>query len=343
MSFDPAQLEKVLGLIETQYGSGSVYHGGKTKPIPRISTGSLELDYATTGGVPFGRFSRFWGAPSSGKTMIAWMTAANAQKMGYTVAYYNAEKQYDERHAARLGVDVKKLVVVEGSEIETIATKMEALLGVVNLHIVDSCSSCISVDELNAKVEDWLPGISARAWGKVLRRLLERFDPLNNAGILIDQVRASIGAYGGGDHPPGGRALEHASSMTLEFRKGAWLYRNDEGLLAAEDKSGSKKTTMSGNKEADGQEYVIRVGKSRVGRPGRVARPFYDYDKPGFDITKEYARAGRHFGLIQNSGAWFTLSDGTRAQGEARMRAALADNPKVLEEIRVRTLKEAAK
>lgn len=337
MSFDPAGLQKMLQVIEAQYGSGSIHVGGNARPIPRISTGSLELDYAMAGGLPFGRFSRFWGAPSSGKSLVSWNIVRSAQAMGLSCAYYNAEKQYDEHYVKKLGVDVKKLIVVEGSIIEEIATKMETLLGAVNLHVIDSCSSCVSVEELNSDVDEWRPGLNARVWGKVFRRLLERFDPEHNAGLLIDQARATIGP--GAEHPPGGKALEHASSMTVDFRKGAWLYRNAEGTLTPEDKA--KNETLSTNKEPDGMEYVMRVSKSRVGRPGRSARAYYDIDKPGFDHTYEYARAGRFFGIIKQAGAWFTLPSGVRCQGEAKLRAALRDDPAMMQEILDHAMREA--
>lgn len=341
MSFDPEQLSKVIAAIEGQYGGGTIRHGGNARPIPRISTGSLELDYATNGGIPLGRFSRFWGSPSTGKTLVCWNTIANAQRMGYSCAYYNAEKQYDENHAARLGVDVKKLIVVEGTVIEEIGTKMEALLGAVNLHVIDSCSTCVAIEELEAKIEEWRPGLNARVWGKVLRRLLERFDPEHNAGILVDQARMSIGAYMGGEHAPGGKAMEHASSLTLEFRKGAWLFRSPEGLLAPAKSGGPAGTdTMNGAKEPDGQEYVVRVAKSRVGRPNRTARFYYDLDQRQFDLTGEYVRAGRYFGLIDQRGAYYTLPDGRRFQGEAKLRAGMDDEVKKV--IRDTTMMRAA-
>lgn len=337
MTFDPSQLDKVVAAITSQYGDGAVHVGGNAKPVKRIPTGSLELDYATTGGIPFGRFSRFWGSPSSGKTLVSWHTIANAQKMGLTCVYYNAEKQYDEVHAARLGVDVKKLIIVEGTIIEEIGTKMESLLGVANLHVVDSCTSCVALEELEAKVEEWRPGLSARVWGKVLRRVLERFDPDHNAGILVDQARSVIG-YGGGEQAPGGKAMEHASSLTLHFRKGKWLYRTDDGFLTDAD---VKKKTISENKEQDGQEYVVRVEKSRVGRPGRVARFFYDVDTRQFDLTKEYLQAGLFFGVIQAKGAYYTMPDGTRLHGKSAVRSGLTDAIK--KTIREEVMRQAVK
>ena len=95
---------------------------------------------------------------------------------------------------------------------------MEGLFGVVHLHIIDSSSIAVSEDELNADIRDWRPGINARAWGKVFRRLNERFDHQANTVIMIDQVRVNFRT--GGDEAAGGRIFDHQSSMSVMFRKG---------------------------------------------------------------------------------------------------------------------------
>ena len=59
-----SELERVVGQIETKYGSGSLMRLG-AKPavdIPAVSTGSLQLDYILgIGGVPFGRIVEIFG------------------------------------------------------------------------------------------------------------------------------------------------------------------------------------------------------------------------------------------------------------------------------------------
>ena len=81
-------------------------------------------------------------------------TFAEAQKLGLSCAYYNIEKRYEKSLAERLGVDTKKLKLVPGSTIETIGDKMESLLGVIHLHVLDSTSAAVSEDELNGAVDN---------------------------------------------------------------------------------------------------------------------------------------------------------------------------------------------
>ena len=76
-------LESALGLIERNYGSGSIMRLGDntTIDIEAISTGSLGLDIALgIGGLPKGRIVEIYGPESSGKTIVALRAVAIAQK-----------------------------------------------------------------------------------------------------------------------------------------------------------------------------------------------------------------------------------------------------------------------
>jgi recombination protein RecA len=336
MPVDVSQLDSFIAAVEARY-SGTVIFGDAEPAIERIPTGSLELDYITGGGIPIGRFSRFWGGYSSGKSFACWNVVREAQKLGMTCAYYNIEKQYDKKYVKKLGVDVDKLLVINGTTIEEIGTKLETFLGAVHLHVLDSCSSAVSIDMLNSAVEDWQMGLGPRAWGKVFLRALERFDQNQNVVIQVDQARDTFG-YGGGEHPPGGRLMEHNSSMTLYFRRGGWLFRKD-GILKS-DKEAAPGKTLSGKAEADGFEINVRVAKSRVCRPLRQAHLHYAFDPVGYELGQEYARAAKFFKVVDTSGSWFTI-DGQKIQGEAKLRQIIMDRPELQKKIRQAVMQSA--
>lgn len=317
MPVDPSQIDRAIATIEARYGRENVHYGSTTPIVKRIPTGSLELDFITSGGIPIGRMSRFYGGQSSGKSLICWNVIREAQALGMTCAYYNVEKQYTADFTASRGVDIDRLHVIEGTTIEEIGTKVEALLGAVHLHIVDSCSAAVSIDELNSNVEDWHRGLNARVWGKVFRRVNERFDSNENTLIFVDQVREKL-TYAGGEHPPGGRAMEHASSMSLHFHRGSWLFKNKKGVL--QDKQEGTNGTLSGGLEADGIEIKVKCVKSRVGRPLRVAQLNLDLNTMGFDHLHELAKAARYFKLVDSAGAWFQLPNGSKLHGIAQLR-----------------------
>lgn len=338
MTVDTANLQKTIDAIKAMYGPEAIQNGTDFPAVPRISTGSLELDYATGGGIPIGRYSRFYGPYSSTKSLTCWNVVRNAQEMGMTVAYYNIEKQYDPVFTKSRGVDIEtNFIVVPGTVIEEIATKMEALMGSVHLHILDSCSQGVSVDELAAKPSDWRPGIGPRAWGKVWRRVGEVFDDRENTVILVDQVRSNWNTKA--DEPPGGKQMEHISSMTVHFKRGKHLYYDKDGLL--DETYPSKPTTLSGGVEADGIEINAQVRKSRVCRPFRTARMQLDLNSMEFDRIHELEKASRYFGVVETSGSWYKLPSGEKFQGKKALRKAIADDPILQDLIREAAMKDS--
>lgn len=333
MPVDPAQLDALIGKIHATYGGDSVHTGDKIPPVARIPTGNIELDWAMNGGVPRGRWCHFYGGFSSCKTLTCYNTILNAQQMGLTCAYYNAEKQYDESYAKKLGIKTKDLLIVEGTTIEGVGAKLEALLGAVHVHVIDSLASCVSLDELNAEVEEWRPGRSAAAWGKVIRRSLNFFDEVENTVIMVNQVRDAFQSYGGQEQAPGGRSIDFVSSMTVLFRRAGWMFKDGNGILA--DDGGA--ASLSGDKQPDGMEFSARVLKSRVGPPLRTARMRLDFESGQFDELWTLSKAAKYFNIAEKTSpksSYYKLPDGSTVQGEMKIRQAIEADPKLQKQIR---------
>ena len=108
-------LEAALSQIERAFGKGSIMRLGQKNnavEIPAISTGSLGLDLALgIGGLPKGRIIEIYGPESSGKTTLALHVVAEAQKLGGTCAYIDAEHAMDPIYAGKLGVNINELLI----------------------------------------------------------------------------------------------------------------------------------------------------------------------------------------------------------------------------------------
>src|SRR5918994_6278101 len=108
-------LSAALSQIERQFGKGSVMRLGKndkSMDVETISTGSLGLDIALgVGGLPRGRVVEIYGPESSGKTTLALHAIAEAQRIGGTAAFVDAEHALDPAYAKKLGVDIDELIV----------------------------------------------------------------------------------------------------------------------------------------------------------------------------------------------------------------------------------------
>lgn len=339
MPVDPSQADRVHAQIEKVYGKGVVHAGDETPALKRISTGNIELDIATGGGIPMGRWCHLWGGYSSGKSLTCWQIAREAMALGMGVCYYNIEKQYHPDFVVKQGVDVSSPLfkIVEAATIEAVGTMMESLMKAYHIHIIDSLANATSIDMLNAKVEDWQMGLNARAWGKVLARIHERLDLTDNAIIMVNQARDSFGQQEG-EHPPGGRLIDFVSSMTVYFRRTKWLHRREDGVL---DPEAAPRPTLSGQNEPEGIEFRLRVEKSRVSRPFRTAVLRYDFATGHWDELWSLAKGAGFHQVIERSGSWYTMPDGKRVQGELKLRNALAGDEELQRHIR-KVMLEAA-
>lgn len=352
---NPDQIDEIIKAVEKEYGKGTIHSGSSFQRVAKIPFPSLELNIATGGGIPIGRQTRFFGAYSSGKSITSLLAIKQAQNLhvlaqqyidsdnelvkrrgeqllktfpeGCVCALYNVEKSYDKEFAAQLGVDTEKLHIIEGSVLEKVGTIVEAALGGIHFHVIDSASAAVSVDELNSDIEDWQRGLKARVWGKVLDHWQDKIDNTENTILVIDQVRNDMKT--GAEHAPGGNKLNHAFSMQLHFRRGKWLYKRD-GVLKPEAEANPK--TLSGNPEADGFEILARVSKSKVGRPFRSARLQLDFENLKFDTDGELAKLSEWLGIVSPSGSWYEVN-GSKVQGKKGLKELINKTPELKKEI----------
>jgi recombination protein RecA len=316
---DSKEFDKVLDAIRRQYGDNAIRKGSDKPNVARIPTGSMVMDWVTGGGFPLGRWCHFYGGYASAKTLTAWHLIREAQKMGLTCAYYNIENQFDKKWAIARGIDVDALHVIDKTQIEDVGAIMESLLGVVNVHVVDSIGAAVSSDELAADIRDWQMGLAARAWGKALRRANDRFDDEKNTIVLINHAKDVFGRMGG-EEPSGPKLINFYSSLNMHFKRSSWLYYNKAGLLSVD---GDKTDSLSGDTEPDGMEFQVRIAKSRIGEPLRVARFRMDFKTGEFDHLWVMAKAADFFGIVKKGGSWYTLADGSKVQGETGLREAI--------------------
>lgn len=341
---DPSNYDSVVASINSKYGK-ALKKGSEIENPERLSTGSLEMDVSMGGGVPIGRVTRLAGPYSSGKSLTGWSIIRSAQELGMKCVYYNVEKQYTPEFVESRGVDIDELGVVDVTTIEAIAETCESLLGVAHVHIIDSTKAAVSEEVLAASVRDWRPGIEARTWGKAFAFLNDKMDYNENVIVLIDQVRVK-NFQSGAEEPAGGKVLDHASSMTFVYRKGAWLHYDAEGYL-------SDKKEVKAERNSDGQMIPAgriiqgRVEKSRVSRPLLPATMWLDLNTNEFDRIFELKKHGLNTGILTRAGSYYYYhpeEGGEKVsvgQGEKAVRSFLTSDITAQEQIRDKALKIA--
>jgi len=311
-------LVAALGQIEKQFGKGSVMRMGDNtamRDIEAVSTGSLGLDIALgIGGLPRGRVVEIYGPESSGKTTLTLQVIAEAQKMGGTAAFVDAEHALDPLYAEKLGVDVDELLVSQPDTGEQALeiTDMLVRSGAVNVVVIDSVAALTPKAEIEGDMGDSHMGLQARLLSQALRKLTANIKRSNTLVIFINQLRMKIGVmFGNPETTTGGNALKFYSSVRLDIRRIGAIKRGDEII---------------------GNETRVKVVKNKVAPPFKQTEFEILYGE-GISHEGELIKLGVEHGFVEKSGAWYSYKGDKIGQGKDNARKFLIDNPDIADVI----------
>ncbi len=315
------KLKSVISNIEKSYGKGSIMMLGKKdidSNIDVYSTGSLGLDIALgIGGVPKGRVIEVYGPESSGKTTLTLHIIAEAQKMGGTCAFIDAEHALDPGYAKKLGVNIDELLISQPDtgeqalEISDTLVKSEGI----DLLVIDSVAALVPRAELEGEMGDSLPGLQARLMSQALRKLTSSISKTNTMVVFINQLRMKIGVmFGSPEVTTGGNALKFYSSVRLDIRR----------IGAIKDKD-----------NIIGNQTRVKVVKNKMAPPFKMVEFDIMYGE-GISKIGEIIDLGVQAEIIDKSGAWYSYKDEKIGQGRENTKQFLKDNPEMLDEIESR-------
>lgn len=315
------KVKAALALLNKTFGDGSAmtFNNVEVKKIPAISTGSISLDLALgIGGLPLGRCCEIYGPESSGKSTICMQVCAEAQKMGYVVAYMDLENTFDPLYARNLGVDLNSLVFSQPSCIEDAFNAMTVLLKnkLCNVIIFDSIASGKTKAELSDDFEvgDNLIGVQARIMSQGLRNIAPLANEANCLCLFTNQTRQKIGVmFGSPETTPGGGAMAFYASVRMRIAGKSQIKegKGDDAIATA-------------------RETEVKVVKNKVAPPFRTANFIIRFGK-GISKEEEVLDYAVKFGILEKAGAWFRYNGENVAQGKEKALAWLKSNPELLE------------
>ncbi|HZS41292.1 MAG TPA: recombinase RecA [Polyangia bacterium] len=311
-----------INAIEKQFGKGAIMplDGKEVAEVETIPTGSLSLDLALgVGGLPRGRVVEIYGPESSGKTTLTLHAIAQAQRLGGTCAFIDAEHAFDPIYARRLGVKLDELLMSQpdcGEQALEIADHL-VRSGAVDLIVIDSVAALTPKAEIEGDMGAAHMGLQARLMSQALRKLTAVTHKQNSAVIFINQLRQKIGVvFGNPETTTGGNALKFYASVRLDIRRIGQLKQGEEVI---------------------GSRVRVKVVKNKCAPPFRQAE-FEVMFGAGINQFGEILDLGTTHGLIEKSGAWFVLDGERIAQGRDRACAFLGENPELAESLRARLL-----
>ena len=316
------KLKTVISSIEKSYGKGSIMMLGKKDEdmgnVDVYSTGSLGLDIALgIGGLPKGRVVEVYGPESSGKTTLTLHVISEAQKVGGTCAFIDAEHALDPGYAKKLGVNIDELLISQpdtGEQALEIADTLVKSEGI-DLLVIDSVAALVPRAELEGEMGDSLPGLQARLMSQALRKLTSSISKTNTMVVFINQLRMKIGVmFGSPETTTGGNALKFYSSVRLDIRR----------IGAIKDKD-----------NIIGNQTRVKVVKNKMAPPFKQVEFDIMYGE-GISKIGEIIDLGVQADIIDKSGAWYSYKDEKIGQGRENTKQFLKDNPALLEEIETR-------
>ena len=297
-------LEAARSQIDKQFGKGSLMRLGDAQgvlDVEVIPTGSLLLDEALgVGGYPKGRIIEIYGPESSGKTTLALHAIAEAQKMGGTAAFIDAEHALDPSYAKNLGVDINELWISQPDNGEQALEITESLVrsGAVDIIVVDSVAALTPQAEIDGDMGDSHMGVQARLMSQALRKLTGILSKSNTTIIFINQLRMKIGdMFGNPETTTGGNALKFYASIRLDVRK--------------IDSLGKSQDEVTGNR------VRVKVVKNKVAPPFRKCELDLMFGK-GISYVGSMLDAALKYDMIEKSGSWYSYKGEKVGQGRER-------------------------
>lgn len=309
-------IEDVLAQLNPKLRK-TVMSGDTIPPTQYAATPSYGLNKALNGGLPYGRQVLIWGSKSSAKSSLCLQTVALAQKEGKICAWIDAEMSYDKVWAESLGVDSSKLIVSQCRTINEMVDIGTNLMNAgVDLIVVDSITSLLPAiyfekdsDELKQLENTKQIGAESRdfsnAW-KMINYANNKVKP--TLFILISQSRNNISAMYTSQQPTGGQATKFYSSTVIKLFSSESDNQAIKGKIPVGDKLIEEKI---GRKI----RWDLQFSKTSPGFQSGEYDFYFRGDSVGVDSIADLIDTAELRGIVERTGAWYILPDGSKVQG----------------------------
>tara|TARA_B100000424_G_scaffold271249_1_gene273184 strand:+ start:1217 stop:2356 length:1140 start_codon:yes stop_codon:yes gene_type:complete len=303
-------IEEMRKLINKKSGMDVAYRLDEDNPTEVkdwIPTGSRWLDgiicKGKLAGIPVGKVTEIAGLESTGKSYMAAKIAANAQKMGIDVVYFDSESAIDPAFLARAGCNLGTLLYVQAQSVEFVLETIEDLLANNEnrmLFIWDSLALTPAVSDIEG---DFNPqssmAVKARILAKGMSKLTVPIANTQSTFLVLNQLKTNITrspteALTTPFVTPGGKAMIYSYSLRI------WLTKRKAKASFVLDDKGFR----------IGSECKVKLEKSRFGTQGRQCafKILWGTENVGVQDEESWLDAIKGSKHLTSSGAWYSLT-----------------------------------
>mgnify|MGYP003116629877 FL=1 len=291
-----------------------------------IPTGSRWLDSMVCkgklAGIPMGKVVEIAGQESTGKSYMAAQVAANAQKMGIDVIYFDSESAIDSVFLERVGCCLDDeppdgmgwFLYTQAHSVETVLETIEEMLGTNEnpmLFVWDSVAQTPCETDIAG---DFNPlssmAVKPRILSKGVQKLTQPIANTQSTLLVLNQLKTNITsnvaeAMTTPWFTPGGKSLPYTYSLRM------WLTSRKAKASFVTDENGFR----------IGSEVKVTLKKSRFGTQGRQCtfKILWGSEDACIQDEESWFEAIKVSESLQVSGAWYTLmyEDGTSEKFQA--------------------------
>lgn len=302
--------------------------GDNVRPIEFAKTPSYGLNRALKGGLPYGRQVLIWGNKSAGKSSFCLQLIAEAQKEGKICAWIDAEMSYSSEWASALGVDVSKLIVSEARTINDMTdVSKELMTAGVDLIVVDSITSLLPAiyfekgkDELKDLENTKQIGAESRDFSNALKMINyanNRVKP--TLFVLISQSRNNITTMYTSLQPTGGQAPRFYSSTIIKL----FSSESEKQAISGKIHIGDKIIDENVGRKV---RWELQFSKTSAAFQEGEYDFYFKGEDVGIDKIGDLVDTAEMLGILERSGAWYKLEDGSKIQGRDSMVARVRED-----------------
>lgn len=258
-----------------------------------------------TGGIPFKKIVEISGQASVGKSTLALSCIASAQKQKSPCLWVDTEWSYETKYASELGVDNKKLDVVQKEIAEDILDDTEAWARANKngLIVLDSVGGLASRSEVEKTADGKVIGAQAKLMASFCRKIVPILAINNHSLIILNHEFTDLMT---------GR-LKTSGGAKLEYHKSVWLRLRKL----------NKRVEKSGQQIGDVIEVEVRKNKLASTKHQKIEMVLI-YGE-GFDATNDFMEKAKDK-LFRKEGQFWFWKEEKLARGDNALRELFNDD-----------------